>query len=78
MMTAIVILAVVLAAVVGYFVWRNFSKTPEEKAAEVLEKASQTSTLPTIDPSGNPAEGLPAVNPVDQINPFGKTYKNPF
>ncbi|MDO8466673.1 MAG: hypothetical protein Q7S83_00865 [bacterium] len=78
LITAIIILAVVIAAVAGYFVWRNSSTTPEERAFNALDQAAQTGTLPIIDPSGNPAESLPTVNPVDQINPFGKTYKNPF
>ncbi len=78
LVTGIVILAVVIAAVVGYFVWKNFSKTAEEKAAEALQQAAQTGTLPTINPLGNPAKSIPNVNPIDKANPFGNTYQNPF
>ncbi|MEK7641037.1 MAG: hypothetical protein AAB389_03515 [Patescibacteria group bacterium] len=78
LITAIIILAVVIAVIVGYFVWNNFSKTSGEKANEALDKVSQTGTLPTITSSGNPADQLPIVNPAEQTNPFSKTYKNPF
>lgn len=78
LITAIIILAVVVATVVGYFVWRNFSKTPEERTEESLNQAAQTGALPTIDPGSNLAEKLPDTNPVEQTNPFGGTYKNPF
>ncbi len=78
LLVAVIILAVVVAAVVGYFVWRNFSKTPEERAAESLDKAAQGSVLPEVGSISNPAAALPTTNPIEQVNPFGKTYSNPF
>ncbi len=78
LVTAIIILAAVIVAITGYFVWRNFSQSPEEKAADALDKAAQSGVLPEVGSISNPAEQLPTVNPVETVNPFGKTYKNPF
>lgn len=80
----LIVLAVLLLIVGGYLLWKEWNKTPEEKA---LEKAGETAkkitesatsgVLPTIDPS-NPLKDVPNINPVEKTNPFKNIYTNPF
>lgn len=78
----IIAAAVVLGLVVGgYFYWQSISKTPEEKAAEALQKSIEAVTgavLPEITTETNPLEKSPDINPVSKTNPFKGLYKNPF
>lgn len=74
----VVITALILA---GYFLWQNYKKTPEEKAAEVVDKsleAAISGALPEIAPLTSPLEKSPEINPMDVVNPFKDVYKNPF
>ncbi len=68
MMTAIVILAVVLAAIVSYFLIRPGAKNP----VEVLEGLNSNVEIPATNPLGNK---VPELNPVEKFNPF--KYENP-
>ncbi len=78
----IIIAAVVLGLVVGgYFYWTDWRKTPEEKAAEALQKSLEAATgaaLPEITTETNPLEKAPDINPVSKTNPFKGLYTNPF
>ena len=67
----------------GYYYWDKYiSKTPEEKAAESLEKALESAgsaVLPEITTATDPLKGgIQELNPVTKINPFKDVYENPF
>mgnify|MGYP001562584772 CR=1 FL=1 len=76
---AMIIVAVVAVAVVGYIVYRYKSKPAELNAPATL--GGQIS-----DQIQNPADAIPDANPYDaktnpyeaKVNPFGDTYQNPF
>ncbi len=78
----IIVAVVVLGLVVGgYFWWQSVSKTPEEKAAEALQKSIEAvtgATLPEISTETNPLEKAPDTNPINKTNPFKGLYTNPF
>lgn len=79
----IVILTIIVLAVAGYLVWNLLlQKTPEEKAAESLDKtlgSAAAGVLPEINPLSNPVgNNLPETNPIDKTNPFKNIYTNPF
>lgn len=78
-LTAIIAIAILITG--GYFFWRNYKKTPEEKAAEAVDqslKAATSGALPEIAPLTSPLEKSPEINPIDVANPFKDVYKNPF
>lgn len=76
-----VIIAIAILAAGSYLLWQNYRKTPEEKAADVVEqslKAAASGVLPEIAPLTSPLEKSPEINPIDVANPFKDVYKNPF
>lgn len=79
----IIIVVIVVAALVvgGWFIWKEWQKTPEEKAADAIGKsirAATGATLPTITTETNPLAKTPDLNPVDKVNPFKGVITNPF
>ena len=68
---AVIVIGVI--AGVGYWYWQKPKKAPS--ATEALEEVE--SAAPKIGVPASPVEGkIPALNPVEQANPF--KYNNPF
>jgi predicted negative regulator of RcsB-dependent stress response len=79
----LVIIILIILVVAGYFAWKTFIyKTPEEKAAEALQKSLESAAagvLPEMKTElSNPLEKMPETNPVSKTNPFKNIKINPF
>jgi Flp pilus assembly protein CpaB len=79
----ILVLLIVIMAAAVYFGWKFLlkPKTPEEKAADAVQKSVESAAagvLPEIAPVSNPLEKLPEINPVEKTNPFKGLKVNPF
>ncbi len=82
----LIVLAVVLAAGVGgYLYYQKSRKAVESDAiqnagniADDLSKNAGQGVLPSIDPKSNPLENAPDTNPVSKTNPFSGVKTNPF
>lgn len=78
-----VVIAFVLAVMgVTALLYRSPAQAPADESAlpgERLDQALDAATqLPTIDIQSNPLGNLPAVNPLEQANPFSDLDTNPF
>ena len=75
--TAKIAIAVVVVAILGAIVWYWYNRPKPIKTTEDAIKAL-TST-PELEVGSNPVEGkVPDVNPINKVNPFQNSYKNPF
>ena len=81
LIAGVIVVAVLGLAVVGYLFLKKSQKTPEEKAAETVEKTLESATggvLPEFPSLANPLEKLPEINPIEKANPFKGLRTNPF
>lgn len=85
LISAVLIVLIVGLAIGGYFLWKNVSRSAEEKALDNASNVAESITdsitkgvLPSLDIVTNPLENNPSVNPVDQTNPFKYIKTNPF
>lgn len=70
-------LTVLVFVVAGIIYWFNFRIKPVKTTEEAIEVLTET-PLPGV-VSSNPLENkVPELNPVEKINPFKASYKNPF
>ena len=75
--TAKIVIAVVVVAILGTVIWYWYNRSEPIKTTEDAIEAL-TST-PALEVGSNPVEGkVPDVNPINKINPFQNSYKNPF
>ena len=74
----VIVVILVVGGIVLYFYWQDQQQTQQiqqqqavETVGEVSRAVEEISTVPT-------EINVPETNPVEKVNPFSKTYKNPF
>lgn len=72
-----VVVVVVLAAVLGYFLFRTPPSPVVPDVQSTADIASQ-GVLPSIGEAGNPLTNRPDINPTSKTNPFNSVKTNPF
>lgn len=80
----IIIIAVVILGIGGYFYWNKTQKTDSgtkaiDKINDATDKVTESITnsiLPSI--QTNPLESKPDLNPADKANPYTNIKTNPF
>lgn len=75
---AVIVAAALLIA--GYFYWQKNQAVKVETTEEAIEILTENPVLSgAADVPSNPLENkVPALNPVEKINPFKEVYRNPF
>ena len=74
--TAKIAIAVVVVAVLGAVIWYWYNRSEPIKTEDAIEALT---SAPELEVGSNPVEGkVPDVNPINKINPFKNSYKNPF
>ncbi len=74
------IVVCVIAIILAFFVSKNYSDTLRNlfQNQDTTEEQTESAALPDIQPTKNPGESIPELNPVQKTNVFSGAYKNPF
>ena len=73
----IILIAIVIIGVIGYFYLEKHTKTPQQKAIENAVNATQKA-LPDYGNQTAPLQKMPDVNPTSKTNPYKAVKTNPF